>query len=138
MSKLREIRNQKGFITTEAAVLLPMMLVGLCIVLAFMYVFYKWGAAQLIFNHMELSSHLGTEPSYSLLWLEDDRTEVVYSAEQENYGGEVQRFKQAASLAINPPFLEKKQVLQLEETHYQLSFQREIQLCQGLIHAAKR
>lgn len=126
------IKDRRGLMTTEAAILMPLMLVALCIVLAFMFLFYKWGASQLIFNHLDLSAKLGVAPVYHLEMLSDQRTEIRYNKERQRILGEVDRYQSEAELTLKPPYLEKTKALLFKSSTYSLSFQREVQLVQWL------
>lgn len=133
MNGLKKIvLNKRGFLSTEAAILVPMMLVGLCIVLAFMFVFYKWGASQLIFNHMDISARLGVEPRYHFEMLEDSRTTVAYSAKERQYLGEIKERGQEAEVVVTPPYLEDSRQLFFKNRHFSVSYQREVQLAHWL------
>lgn len=133
MTKLKAFaKDNKGLMTTEAAVLVPMMLVGLCIVLAFMFVFYKWGAGQLIFDHLELSKRLELEPVYRLNLIDDARTTSSHSQSEKNYLGELNYRTSEATINLTPPYLETTKTLYFSQSKLSISMQREIQLAHWL------
>lgn len=133
MNRLNRIGlDKRGIMTTEAAILVPMMLVGLCIVLAFMFIFYKWGASQLIFDHVDMSARLGVEPRYSFEMLEDSRTTTAYKAKEKNHLNEVKVSEHEAQVIVTPPYLQESKQLYFKNKHFSLSYQREVQMAHWL------
>lgn len=124
------LRDKRGLMTTEAAILMPLMLVALCITLAFMFLFYKWGASRLIFNHLDLTAKLGIAPVYRLELLVDQRTEVAYRSEKKHFLEEVDQLKSDAEINLQPPYLEVNKQLRFNSSYYSLTYQREVQLAQ--------
>lgn len=104
---MRKSKNEGGYFSMEAALLMPMLLIATCILIALFYCFIKWGALDLIFNHQLLSNQLRIEPQYHFEQIVDSYTQIQEETKYKDLMGSASQMTLSGVATIDPPFLKR-------------------------------
>lgn len=125
--------NQKGYLTIEAAVIVPLMLLGTVLLLTFFYGLFKWSGFELIYNHQVMSEELHIQSNYSFDQLADKHTQLKYKMEENELFGVVKKDEKAA-MRVDMPYLHIQKTRRVERSRYEIPVLYKVAL--GELYAA--
>jgi hypothetical protein len=98
------IKNEKGYLTVESAILLPSLLLLVCIFVGFFCIAYKIGAFQALVNHEQLVAMLDTTHNYKIEQIEDTQTQLTIIQNKRKQFDDLVHIKQTYQVKIEAPF----------------------------------
>ncbi len=124
--------NNKGYLSVEAAIVVPMMLIGTCLLLAFFLVLFKWSSFELIYNHHLMAEDLDLKAHYGFEQLSDKNTRLDCDIKRQSFLGVIKK-EESANMRLYVPFIGQNKSIDVENSRYEISTLYKITLGDFLI-----
>jgi hypothetical protein len=111
---LNKLNNEKGYITIESTIIVPLLLLLTTIFIVFFYFYLKIGAFQALVNHQRLTESLNTTGVFRVEQLVDRNSELTMNQNTVSTFDEFVKIKQSLQMKVTAPFGKSSFVVEAE------------------------
>ena len=124
--------NEKGYLTVESALLMPLLLSAVCLFIVFFYFYLKIGAFQSLVNHQALTEALLTKPYFQVEQLEDPHSQILAKNRKVNALDEITMWKTQLQLKVTAPLGQGSVVLTSDKEQIRMPFLYQLSIAKRL------
>lgn len=124
--------NEKGYLTVESALLMPLLLTTVCLFIVFFYFYLKIGAFQSLVNHQALTEALQTRPYYQVEQLEDAHSQILMKNRKVNKVDEMTKWKTQLQVKVAAPLGQGSLILTSEKEQIRMPFLYQLRIAKQL------
>lgn len=96
-------RSEKGYLTIESTIIVPLLMTTVCILVVFFYFYLKIGAFQALVNHQKLAAALETRPYFQVGQIEDKNSQLELQTAQKDSLDDFTRLRAKNRLRVSSP-----------------------------------
>lgn len=129
---MKHWKNEKGYLTVESAVLMPLLLTAVCLFIVFFYFYLKIGAFQSLVNHQLLTEALQTKPYFQVEQLEDAHSEILAKSRKVNTMDEMTKWKTQLQVKVTAPLGQGSIFLTSDKEQLRMPFLYQLRIAKQL------
>ncbi len=129
---MEKICNEKGYITIESTVIVPLLLLLTTIFIVFFYFYLKIGAFQALVNHQRLTESLNTTGIFRVEQLENVNSDITINQNKISTFDEVVKIKQLLQLKVKAPIGKGVFIVEAESEEFKFPYIYQLAISKSL------
>lgn len=119
---MEKLCNEKGYITIESTIIVPLLLLLTTIFIVFFYFYLKIGAFQALVNHQRLTESLNTTGIFSVEQLVDQNSELTINQNKVSTFDDFVKIKQSLQMKVKAPIGKKSFIVEAESEEFKFPY----------------